>query len=148
MLRNLIQWLLHDPRFTEILRVLYTIVQGLQEMSDTLSAEIQQLVQNVQRMTSVTASAEATLRGLHDQLDAALANAHERGVDPEALQQLHDLSSQIAAQTSALSAAIAANTPGDTAGGATGATGDTGATGGNGGDTGDTGATAQPGPTG
>lgn len=79
-------------------------------MSDSISQELQQLTQNVAQLTSANASAEALLKGLHDQLDTALANAQNAGVDPAALQQLHDLNSQIAARTGELAQAVTANT--------------------------------------
>lgn len=106
-------------------------------MSDSIQSELQTLTQNVQRLTDANASAETLLKGLHDQLDAALANVQAAGVDPAQLQQLHDLNSQIAARTQELAAAVVANTPAattpSTQDGATGATaapgGNTGATG-------------------
>jgi uncharacterized phage infection (PIP) family protein YhgE len=140
MLRSLIQWLMNDPRFTEILRLLETIIQELQEMSDSLSREIETLTQNVARLTNVNASAEALLKGLHDQIDAELATAQNAGVDPAALQRLHDLNSQIAAQTGALASAVEQNTASATnQGGAAPTSGDTGATAAPGGDTAPTG---------
>jgi ABC-type sugar transport system ATPase subunit len=80
-------------------------------MSDTLQAEIQSLQQQVTQQSSVHQSAITLLKGLHDQLEAALANAHEKGVDPDALQQLHDLAVQLGAQSQSLAAAVEENTP-------------------------------------
>jgi methyl-accepting chemotaxis protein len=111
-------------------------------MSDSITQELQQLVQNVQRLTDANASAEALLKGLHDSLDAALANAQNAGVDPQDLQELHDLNSQIAARTNELAQAVVQNTPAASGGGATGATGGTA----QGGDTGATGDTSTPAP--
>jgi DNA repair exonuclease SbcCD ATPase subunit len=123
-------------------RVLAGAIEALQEeiqrMSDNLQSEIQSLRDEVAAQGSVMASAETLLQGLHDQLEAALSAAQgQGGIDPASLQQLHDLSAQLAQQTQALAQAVEANTPSQQPGdqGGTGPTGDTG------GDTGATGAT-------
>jgi septal ring factor EnvC (AmiA/AmiB activator) len=114
-----------------LLTAIYQLREDIHAMSDSIQAELQQLTQNVAQLTSANASAEALLKGLHDQLDAALANAQQQGVDPAALQELHDLNAQIAARTTELANAVAANTPtAGNGGGAAPASGDTGETGG------------------
>lgn len=128
--------------FQPVLDAIHQLRNEVIAMSDTIQAEIQQLVQNVQRLTDANASAEALLKGLHDQLDAAISNAQSQGVDPAQLQQLNDLNSQIAARTAELAQAVTANTAAST-GQSTQTSGAAGATGGNGGGqtgtTGDTG---------
>jgi ABC-type sugar transport system ATPase subunit len=95
----------------QILTEIHNLGRQLKAMSDTLQAEIQSLRQQVAQQSSVNQSAITLLKGLHDQLEAALANAHEQGVDPDALQQLHDLAVQLGAQSQSLAAAVEENTP-------------------------------------
>lgn len=78
---------------------------------DTLAQEITELTQRVTEVTSVNASAETLLKGLHDKLDQIATGMQSAGVDPAQLQALHELNVQLAAQTLNLSQAVSQNTP-------------------------------------
>lgn len=68
-----------------------------------MSAELDALTAEVAAVTTVEQSAIALINGLAAQLAAA-------GTDPAKLQALHD---SLAASSTALAAAVAANTPAD-----------------------------------
>lgn len=83
-------------------------------MSGTVSAldaAIADLTAKVGVLTSVDASATAMIAGFSAQLAAAVAAASAAGATPAQLQSLTDLGTAIDSGTSALSAAVTANTP-------------------------------------
>jgi chromosome segregation ATPase len=136
------EWL---PR--KLFEAITTLREEIIYMGDELRGEINALRDDIAAQSTVLESAETLLQGLHDQLEAALSGATQQGVDPAALQDLRDLSSQLQQQTQALAQAVEANTPAQQPGnqGGTGATGATGAAGDAGGATGATGATGDSG---
>jgi hypothetical protein len=96
-----------------ILTNLNIFMKEVRTMSDTLQAELAALEQKVAAGDTVQGSVVTLLQDLHSKLDAALAEAQQGGVDPAALQRLHDIVAHIGAQTQALSDAVVANTPAD-----------------------------------
>src|SRR4051812_11872379 len=98
-----------------ILTNLNFLLRELRTMSDTLQAELAALTQRVAASDTVQGSVIALLQDLHSKLDAALAAAQQGGVDPAALQQLHDIVAHMGSQTQALADAVVANTPADSA---------------------------------
>jgi hypothetical protein len=121
---------IHQPSDAETQRKLDLILNALHLMEGTMGVELDELRAEVERNTSVDASAQTLIQRLADRIDS-LAD------DPA---QLRDLAAQLRTQNDALASAVTTNT--DRAGGATGTGGagtggDTGA--GTGGDTGTTG---------
>ena len=86
-----------DPRVMESLA---RIESTLKTLGENIMADLSSITSAVAAETTVVASAVTLLTSLHDQLVAA-------GTDPVALQALAD---QITSNTSALAAAVVANT--------------------------------------
>lgn len=82
----------------------------IHNLKETLMSALDQLKADVAAQATVNASAVTLLAGLKTSLDAAIA-ANAEGDDGAALAEL---SSSLEASTSALSAAITANTPAST----------------------------------
>lgn len=100
--------------FTSLLRTFFVLLilkQKVTTMSAELDAKIAALQASVAHDTEVEASAITLLSGLKTQLDAAIAAAVAAGATSAELQALTDLSTTIDSNASALSDAVAANTP-------------------------------------
>lgn len=82
------------------------IEQAITRQGATMSKELDDLKAEVERNSSVDASALALIKGLADQITAAADN-------PRAVRLLAD---QLRAQNDALAAAVTANTPADNTG--------------------------------
>ena len=76
-----------------------------------LQDQIAQLQADVAAQQSVVSSAVTLITGLKTSLDKAIADLQAAGVTAEQTQALSDLSATLEAETSSLSAAVAANTP-------------------------------------
>ncbi len=90
-----------DTQFRAADLKLDRILRALKDLGDSMSAQLDTLKANVTELTSVNQSAIALLNGLSAQI-AALKD------DPIALQQLAD---DIKADSTAMAAAVTANTP-------------------------------------
>lgn len=73
-----------------------------------LRAKIDALIVAVAQQSTVTASAITLINGLHDQIVDATQKLAENGADTS---DLIEITNQISAESSALAAAIEANTP-------------------------------------
>ena len=76
-----------------------------------LDDQIATLQATVANDTTVEQSAITLISGLATQLQAALAAAQAAGATPAQLQSLADLQTQITSNSTALAAAVTANTP-------------------------------------
>lgn len=80
-------------------------------MSVTLQTSIDNLTAEVQQEDTVIDGAVTLINGFAAQLAAAVAAAVAAGATPVQLQALTDLGTTITAKTTALAAAVTANTP-------------------------------------
>lgn len=81
----------------------HSITTKIQQMSDQLNQELEVLRQKVEENNAVDQAGIILLQGLKEKLDAAIA--------AQDLTKLRELSASLGQSTSALAAAIAANTP-------------------------------------
>lgn len=99
----------HEDRET-----LHAILRELKQVSataDSLALEITNLTAAVQAEQTVNQSAITLINGFAAQLAAAVAAAQAAGATTAQLASLSALSTEIAANSTALSAAVSANTP-------------------------------------
>ena len=88
-----------------------TLTGKVQQMSDSVAAELATLQADVSAETTVEASAITLIQGFAAQLAAAVAAAQAAGATPAQLASLSTLGTTITTSSAALAAAVAANTP-------------------------------------
>jgi hypothetical protein len=101
-------------QFTQINQKLDRILtlQGIEEKQIMLlDDQITALTADVTAATTVTGSAVTLIQGFAAQLAAAVAAAQAAGATPTQLASLTSLGTSITQETSALAAAVTANTP-------------------------------------
>lgn len=87
------------------------IRKDIATMSQTLQTQITTLQADVTAENTVIDSAVTLINGFAAQLATAVAAAQAAGATPAELQSLTDLGTSITSKSSALAAAVAANTP-------------------------------------
>ena len=93
--------------YREIVNALTRLELHMAALDDAIAA----LTTSVAAMTAVDTSVIALLNGFSAQLTAAVADALAKGASPAQLAGLTDLNTAIGSQTTAMAAAVAANTP-------------------------------------
>jgi hypothetical protein len=104
----------YATKLDKIIAILATIQAEMLIMSATVStidSDIAELQSDVAALTTTVGSAVALIDGFAAQLAAAQSAALAAGATPEELSVLTALHASISAQTTALAAAVAANTP-------------------------------------
>jgi hypothetical protein len=100
-----------SKKLDELIRLVVQLKQQENDHMAALDDKIAALQTEVANNTTVEQSAITLIQGLAQQLAAAIAAAAAAGATTAQLQTLTDLQTTLAANDSALSAAIAANTP-------------------------------------
>ncbi len=98
-------------RIERKLDVLFALIQIALFKESKMVKEVQDLVDAVTAETTVVNSAVALINGIPQLITDAVSKAIASGVDPDDLKAITDLAGQVQGASSALQAAVTANTP-------------------------------------